>query len=191
MNRRTRARFVRSTAAAILAAAVIPLSALAQDSPRADRSDERRAELGLTPEQTKALADLRQARGDERQAFRAEMDRIRGEMRELARDPEANRSRIEALIDKRAGLRAEREKSALRSRADWRKIFTPEQLAKMRSWRHRLAIRPGRIGRSSRAIGRLEARRPGLFRGPGSGAGRLARMRDLRCRQLLRRWRER
>ncbi len=94
---------------------------------------------------------------NERRAFREEMGRLRGEMRALAGDPKANQAKIDKLIDQRARLRAEREKSVLRARAQRDEIFTPGQREKIR------AFRSGRQGRMGLAgPGRMA--RPGALR---------------------------
>ena len=183
----------RCAAAAFLAVALIPLTVAAQDDPQADRPARARierprplADLGLTAEQEKALEAYRKARLDESRAFRDEMAEIRGEMGDLLQDPEANRAKIEDLIDKRAGLMAQREKSALRNRAEWDKIFTPEQREKLRTLRSRAGGRTGLAGRRMMAPGDLDRGwAPGLRPNPR----RMARYRALRHRMPLRWWR--
>lgn len=170
-------------AAAFLAAALFPLFAAAQENGQAASAGQAGTpqigrqglpdSLGLTAAQKKALEELRKSRATERQAFGEEMGKLRAEMRELAKDPQANQARIDALIDKRAALRAGREKSSLRARAERNKIFTPDQLEKLR-----------RIAGRSR-IGRL---RDGRLLGPRAGLRPMARLRALRHR-LMPRWR--
>ncbi|HSA94957.1 MAG TPA: periplasmic heavy metal sensor [Acidobacteriota bacterium] len=178
---------VGAAALAFLAAVVIPAVAAAQEGQTPPPAKERparmlaREALGLTPEQEKALTEFRKTRERERIAFRDEMARIRSERRELVRDPRANQAKLEALIDRAAKLRAEREKAGLRSRIERDKIFTPEQLEKMKAFRERLGDRAGR----------LAFRRPGRLLGPGFRGERLARLRALRHRPLIRRWRDR
>ena len=189
---------VGAAAAALLAVWLSPALAAAQETqagPQANRERPGRTlareALDLTAEQAKALRDLRGARAEERKAFRDEMARLRTEMRELAKDPQANRAKLGALIDRTAKLRAEREKAAFRGRIEWDKILTPEQREKMRSFRERLANRPGRLGRGALAAGRLGLGRPDRSLGRGFRSERLARLRALRQRQLFRRWRSR
>lgn len=185
--------------AALLAftvALVFPALAAAQDPRHAPpRRDERparmmaREAIDLTPEQEKALADFRKARADEAKAFRDQMEKLGAERRELAKDPEANRAKLDALIDKTWKMRAEREKAAVRNRLEMDKIFTPEQREKMRAFRQRLADRPGLARRMPMGPGRMGMRAPGRFMGPGFGDPRLHRMRVLRGRFLHRPWR--
>ena len=184
MKEKTRRTSVLIAAAAFLAAALFPLAAGAQENGQAAapgrasvEPGRRLADLGLTPEQIKALGDLRGARRAEDRAFREEMAQLRGTMRELAKDPQANLAKIDALIDNRAALRAGREKAVLRAKAERNKIFTPDQLEKLGSLRAR------RIGRG---IGHL---RDGRFAGLRAGARPMARLRALRLRPILRLWR--
>jgi Spy/CpxP family protein refolding chaperone len=188
MRTRTQRMIVGAAALAFLAAWSLPAFAAAQEAQtpppagqeRPGRMLARQA-LGLTPEQEKALTDFRKAREQEGTAFRDEMAKIRAERRELVRDPQANRAKLEALIDRAARLRAEREKAVLRDRIERDKIFTPEQLQKMKALRDRLGERAGRLGFG----------RPGRLAGPGFRGERLARLRGLRHRALMRRWRDR
>ncbi|MBP7706330.1 MAG: periplasmic heavy metal sensor [Candidatus Aminicenantes bacterium] len=181
-----RARTVRATrlaaVLALLAALVLPVLALAQDAPpaRPERPGRllARQALDLTPGQEKALAEFRRARSEERRAFREEMAKVRGEMRGLMADPEANRAKIEGLIDRTARLRAEREKAALGHRAERDRIFTPEQREKLRAFReNREARREFVRGRAMRAPGRArrEAFRDRALRHRPAGPGRWIR----------------
>ena len=188
MRTTSRKTIVRAAALAFLAAWLLPAFAAAQEAqtppPAAQERPARmlaREALGLTPEQEKALTEFRKAREQERTAFRDEMAKIRAERRELVRDPRANQAKLDALIDRAAKVRAEREKAGLRNRIERDKIFTPEQLERMKAFRERLGDRAGR----------LAWRRPGRLLGPGFRAERLARLRALRHRALIRRWRDR
>lgn len=169
-------------AAAILAA-LAPSIVAAQDKtappapaqPRLERGP--RTGLGLSADQVKALEALRKARADERRAFRGEMAKLREEMRQLRRDPRADQARIDALIDKRAGLVAQHEKQVFRARAERGKIFTPEQREKLKALRSRLGDR-----------GRFERGRLGRHWGTRPGQGRLARWGALHRRPFRWRW---
>jgi len=194
MTRKTHRVWARSMATAFLAALLVPALLAAQESTQPGRPGRARmerprplADLGLTPEQTKALEDFRKARRDEGQAFREGMGKLRVEMRELAKDPKANQARIDALIDKMAGLSAERRKAAFRTRAERDKIFTPEQLEKLKTIRSRFAGRERLAGRGAARLGRPGEGRTAWFR---SDMRRLARLRALRHRHLdrWRRW---
>jgi Spy/CpxP family protein refolding chaperone len=166
---------IASATAAVLSLA---LFSVAQDvPPAADRPSTQRArriaDLNLTPDQVKALEAFRQSRMEVRRAFRAEMDKVRGEMRELFADPQANREKIDKLIDRRATLMAEHEKRFLAARTERDKIFTPEQREKLKTLRSRL---PGRAGLAGRA---------GMRRGTRGMAGRAMRARG----RMAARWR--
>ena len=195
MKRTTQRRSVAAAAAVILTAIILPAFVAAQGAQAPAQPANAPAEqsrlsrtLGLTPEQEKALVEFRQARREESRAFRDEMAKVRGEMRELAKDPEANQAKLDALIDKTAKLRAERIKAAFRTRAERDKIFTPEQLAKMKTLRSRMEGRLGRTGRVMRRLDRAGMRGPGRLMGPGPRLGRMARLRALRHSPFFR-WR--
>lgn len=184
MNHETTKIRVRCVAAVFLAAALVPASITAQETPQAGQAAGTRierarplADLGLTAEQKKALEEFREARAEERTVFHENMAKLGDEMRGLAKDPKANQAGIDALIDKAAGLRAEHQKAAFRARAEKDKIFTPEQLEKLKSLRSRFAGRAGLAGRGMMGPGRL-----------GVGPRRMARLCALRYRPFLR-WR--
>jgi len=193
-HRTTTTPIRRTLAAALLTAALLAPLASAQEDPQPAKPGQERLErarplaerLGLTAEQEKALEALRQARGDESRAFRDEMAKIRDEVRALRRDPEANRAKLEALIDRGARLRADRAKSALRARSERTKIFTPEQMEKLKSLRSRALRRDRLAGRGYPGPDRMGAGR-GL--GLRSNPRAMARLRALRYRQILRRHR--
>jgi len=176
--------FIRMTAAVFLAAIVAPAFITAQEAqapPPGGKNPpakmQSREALGLSPEQEKALETFRKARMDENRAFRDEMQKMRGEMRELAKDPKAGEAKINGLIDKTARLRAERAKAAFKHRGEVEKIFTPEQIEKMRAFRGRLMDRPGMAGRGRMGFGRMGFRGPGMgrFMGLGFGMRRMGR----------------
>jgi Spy/CpxP family protein refolding chaperone len=195
MTTRSGKMIVGAAAFAFAAALLIPSLVAAQEAkappPAANERPGRmlaREALDLTPDQEKALAEFRKARTGERRAYRDEMSGTREEIRGLAADPEANRAKIEALIDRASRLRAEHEKAAFRHRADRDKIFTPDQREKMKAFRGSLATRRGFTGRGAVGIGRPGLRGPGRLMGPGFERGGRARPRMLRDRPGLR-WR--
>jgi hypothetical protein len=156
MREKKHGQLIRLTAVVFLAAVLFPAFATPQDTPTAPRAVEKQAargglrgSLGLTPDQEKALQDLRQARMKEREAFRGEMAR----------------------------LRAERNK-----------IFTPEQLEKLKALRSRVAGRAALAGRGTMGGSRLGLRGPGRILRPGPGLRRMARLRFLRQHPFFR-WR--
>ena len=168
-------------AAVALVAALWPFQAGAQaqqapqDKPQVQekahpRRDMVRDLLAISPEQEKKIQEFRQGRQKDGQAFRDEMTKMRGEMWDLMKDTKANVARIDGLIDQRSKLRADREKLAVRTRGEWEKLFTPEQLEKMKKYRGAF------MGRQGLAEGgRFGLGRPGMgrfmgMRGMGMGA---------------------
>jgi len=168
--------------AAAFAAALWPLAARAQeqaapqDKPQAQAParlrDRAREPYNITPEQQKQIREFREARLKERQAFRDEMTKMRTELRGLMKDQKANAAAIDGLIDRMSRHRAERMKAAIRTRGEFEKIFTPEQLEKMKAHRQALLGRAGFFGpRMGRSMGPMGGRgmRPGFRAGFGWG----------------------
>jgi Spy/CpxP family protein refolding chaperone len=181
--------------AIFVAAVLIPLFVAAQEAKTPPpAANERpgmmlaRESLGLTPDQEKALEEFRKARLEESRTFREEITKIHTAMRELAQDPQANQTKIDALIDQAAALRAGKEKAAFRIRAERDKLFTPEQMEKMKAMRERFAGRAGLAGPGRMGIGRMGFRGPGRFGRLGFGRGFMGRFRPLRHRLHWRRW---
>ena len=184
MNKTTFRIAIAATAAVFLAAVFFPAFVTAQETQAPPPAGKKppvkmglRESLGLTAEQEKALGEFRTARRDESRTFRDEMMKLRGEMRELGKDSKANEAKINGLIDQTALLRAERAKAAFKHRGEVEKIFTPEQLEKMKTFRARAMGRPGMAGRGRMEIGRMGFRGPGMgrFMGPGFGMRRMGR----------------
>jgi Spy/CpxP family protein refolding chaperone len=133
--------------------------------------------LNLTPEQKTQLQEFRKARQEERKAFAEQTRKLRADLRELMADPSANEKKIGGLIDEMSRLRATRMKNEIKKSLDMKKIFTPEQLEKLKNLRTRMArrglMRPGR-GMMPRQFMR-RGFRPGWHRGwgwrPGWGLG--------------------
>ena len=177
MKASNKVRFGAGLAAAVLAVVLFPITAKSQDKPappekagaeaRSLRREMARDLFAITPEQEKRLQELRDAQMKDARAFREQMTKMRGEMRDLMKDPQANAAKIDSLIDSRARLRAEREKQALRFRSEREKTFTLEQIEKMKRYRGELRERfgaraawpggPGRLG-----MGRLMGARAAL-----------------------------
>ncbi len=160
-----RTRTVRTIVGAAAAALIFPVLAAAQEAkPVTPARPERparlmaREALGLTPEQEKSLAELRRTRAEERRVFREGMSRIREEMRGIAGDTDADRAKIDGLIDKAARLKAEHQKTAFRSRAERDRIFTPGQREKLKAFREGYAKGRGFRGRGAMGFGRAELR---------------------------------
>ena len=184
--------------AALFLAAVLSASYLAAQDPQAPPPAGKtppakmlpRDALGLTPEQEKALEEFRKTRMEESRAFRDEMSKIREEMRGLAKDPTANEKKINSLIDKRAKLQADRYKAGFKNRAARAKIFTPEQLERMKAFGAGFEGRPGFAGRGRMGMGPMRYPDAGMgrHRGPGYGFRPMYRYRSFR-RCPFYRWR--
>jgi Spy/CpxP family protein refolding chaperone len=193
MTKTTRGTLILLASAAFLAAALIPALASAQAPARPAspaRPEMQRgpwADLGLTPDQVKALEAFRKTQAEARRTFRDQMMKLGDEMRQLRQDPQANQAKIDALIDQRAGLMASHEKAAVRARIDRNKIFTPEQLEKLKAMRSRLGARGG-MGRGRMGGAWMGRGRGGRFFGPRAGFGPMARWRAFRDRAFLRWW---
>jgi len=189
----------------VVAVLALGLSGLAQDKPAAPekpakaqaRPMERMKDaLGITPEQQAKLEAHRKAVGEQQKAFAEQMKKVREEMQALRKDgAKPDPAKQEALIDKMFKLRADQAKTQLRNRIERDKIFTPEQLEKMKTRAGRL-MGPGMMmGRQGLAGG------PGMMRGRLQGLrqgmrGRMMqnrtvlrnRIRNLRNRIQARRW---
>ncbi len=154
------------TSAAVLAAGLLAFAALAaanqdkKDDPGPAPRGEGRWQaafaerLGLTADQEKKLEEFRTARRADAEKFRGEMAKLREERQALMKDPEANAAKLEGLVDRQAGLQAERMKAGLRSRMAWRKILTAEQLEKLKTLRGRLEGRARMMMRRGRFMRR-------------------------------------
>jgi len=197
----------------VIAVLALGLAGLAQEKPVAPdktvrdqiRPMERMKDaLGITPEQQAKLEAHRKAAGEQQKAFAEQMKKVREEMQALRKDGAApDPAKHEALIDKMFKLRADQAKTAIRNQAERDKIFTPEQLEKMKNRRGIMMMAPGlggmqgrqgmagvrgmmmgrRAGMAGRAMGRMMDRNRALLR------NRVDRIRDIR-RRAIRRIRE-
>jgi Spy/CpxP family protein refolding chaperone len=173
MKRTHKNRIGTVLAAVVLVAALWPIAGGAQaqqppqDKPQAQEKfrlrDMARDLYNITPEQEKRIQEFRQAQLKASQAFRVEMSKMRTEMRELGKDSKADPAKIDGLIDSMAKLRADHEKIAFRARGEWEKIFTPEQLQKMKKYHGAFLGRPGFAGGRRPGFGRP---RMGMSMGP-------------------------
>jgi Spy/CpxP family protein refolding chaperone len=115
--------------------------------------------LNLTPEQKTKLDEFRKARQEERRAIFDQMRKLRSELRESMKAPQADEKKIDSLIDEMSNLRATQLKNSLQSAREMKTIFTPEQLQKMKKFRSRI------MDRRIRGMGRFMGR--GGFYGHG------------------------
>ncbi|MDD8026700.1 MAG: Spy/CpxP family protein refolding chaperone [Acidobacteriota bacterium] len=136
--------------------AVLGLNVIAQEKPAAPAQpaapvvQARRAPvqeaLNLTPEQKAKLEEFRKARQAEMQAFAERMGKLRQEMQALRQDGKADLTKMNGLIDEMYKLQAERAKAGFKNAQEREKIFTPEQLEKMKTFRRgagRMGMGPG------------------------------------------------
>jgi Spy/CpxP family protein refolding chaperone len=153
--------------------------------------------LNLTPEQEAKLKDFQKARQEEQKAFREQMQKLRGELSPLLRDPKADEKKINGLIDQITKLNADRMKKAIANRNPLQKILTQEQLDKLKNMPGRFIglgrgfdFGPG-LGLGARPMGPGRFMRPGLgFMAPqrfrGQGMMNFPRGRVLMRRMFLR-----
>jgi Spy/CpxP family protein refolding chaperone len=97
--------------------------------------------LNLTPEQEAKFEEFRKVHQEEREAFQDQMRKMRLELRDLIKDPKADRNRIDGLIDEMSRLRADHLKARIHHRDEIRKVLTPEQLEKLEKFKSRIQDR--------------------------------------------------
>ncbi len=166
-------RMVIGSIAVIFLFALLSPVLYSQPDQRAPLREDR---LNLTPEQKTKLEEFRKARQEENEAFFEQMRKMRTDLREMMKDPQANEKKIDGLIDEMSKLRADRMKRSLRNSQEMKKIFTPEQLEKMKDMRMRMGRRAMRFGafqgpRGMRRMGPGRGMRPGRFFRRGMGPG--------------------
>ena len=124
--------------------------------------------LNLSPEQEAKLNDVLKARVEDRKASQEQIKKTRSELTPLLKDPKTDQNKINSLIDQIAKMRADQTKKALASRRDMEKIFTSEQLDKLKQSRGQL-MRRGLL--SDFFMGRERFMQRGRFIGPGMRPG--------------------
>jgi Spy/CpxP family protein refolding chaperone len=131
--------------------------------------------LDLTPDQEAKLKEHREARMKDEKAFREQLKKLNGQLRETMKDPKADPKKVDALIDEVSKLKADRMKSGLRHRKELETIFTPEQLAKIKDYKEAFGDRTPLMGRGG--LGRRGAQgfRLPPFRGGARGQGIMRR----------------
>jgi Spy/CpxP family protein refolding chaperone len=133
-------RWYSKLALVLFVFALIPLLGYSQPQDRPGRFEQF---LELTPEQKAKLEEFRKSGAEERQAHFEKMRKLREDMREAMKDPEANEGKINGLIDEMSKLRADEMKRGLARTREMKKIFTPEQQEKLAKMRDRMADRRG------------------------------------------------
>jgi Spy/CpxP family protein refolding chaperone len=91
--------------------------------------------LDLTPEQQAKLKDMRKAHEESMKGLREQQMKMGQEMKNLLADPKADQKKVDGLIDEMAKLQATRMKANIRFRQDMEKVFTPQQLEKIKKAR--------------------------------------------------------
>ncbi len=123
-------------------------------------------QLGLSLKQVQALRDLRAAFEKEAIQRGAEIRVAEVELREALEQDKVDLGRVEALVRKTAGLRAELRLARIRTLEKGKGALTPEQLAKFREAGHQMA-RGGMGGPGGMGGGMIG---PGMM-GPGGPGG--------------------
>ncbi|MBI5709191.1 MAG: periplasmic heavy metal sensor [Candidatus Eisenbacteria bacterium] len=91
--------------------------------------------LDLSPEQREKVADIREREQRKAIGIRAELATAMLDMRKLMREEHPDGRRIDAQIDRIAGLKAGLRKAQVAAMLEMRSLLTPEQLRKWRGMR--------------------------------------------------------
>jgi Spy/CpxP family protein refolding chaperone len=174
---------------ALVVLAAFSLSAFAQDktAPLPDKKENPGArgplarikeDLQLTPDQEAKLKEFQKVRQAEGQAFAEQMKKVRTDLQTLRKDDKADPSKVNGLIDQMFKLQADRAKAQFKNRKDMEKIFTPDQLQKMKNGREQFlggdrmgGFMPGRMGMRM-GMGARMGMGMGTRMGMGMGMGR-------------------
>jgi Spy/CpxP family protein refolding chaperone len=125
---------VFSVIVGFLLLALWPLAAQEEPGPApgVGPAPERFKWLDLTPEQQTKLKDMRKSHEEAMKGLREQQMKMGEEMKKLLADPNADQKKVDSLIDEMAKLQATRMKSNIRFRQDMGKVFTPQQLEKLK-----------------------------------------------------------
>jgi Spy/CpxP family protein refolding chaperone len=123
--------------------------------------------LQLTPEQEAKLKEFQKARQTENQAFGDQMKKLREDMQALRQADKPDSAKMNGLIDQIFKLQAERAKAGIKNAQEREKIFTPEQLEKMKNGRMgmrgpSMGMAPGMGMRSGMMMRGRMGMRPGM-----------------------------
>jgi Spy/CpxP family protein refolding chaperone len=91
--------------------------------------------LNLTPDQESKLKEFQKARQDEQQAFGDQMKKLRDELAPLMKDSKSDTNKVNGLIDQISKLQADRMKKGVLNERNLEKVFTPDQLEKLKNTR--------------------------------------------------------
>jgi len=188
------------TIIAMLAVAAFGLSLFAQEKPappaKSGQPDVQapparvKDALNITPEQEIKIKEFNKNRAEAGKAFAEQMKKVRQDMQALRKDGQADPAKLNELIDQSFKLRAEQAKAGFKNAEVWKKIFTQEQLDKMknvRSRQGRMGLMGGGMGQDQmmRGQGRMMRGRGQMMRGRGMmmrGQGRMMRGRGMTMR---------
>jgi hypothetical protein len=179
------------TIIAMLAVAAFGLSLFAQEKPappaKPGQPDVQaplarvKDALNITPEQEIKIKEFNKNRAEAGKAFAEQMKKVRQDMQALRKDGQADPAKLNDLIDQSFKLRADQAKAGFKNAEVWKKIFTQEQLDKMknvRSRQGRMGLMGGGMsqgqmmrghGRMMRGQGRMMRDRGMTMRGRGMG----------------------
>jgi Spy/CpxP family protein refolding chaperone len=138
-----------------------------------------KAWLNLTPEQVTKLQDFRKANQEGQKAFQDQMKKLRDELGPLMKDSKSDQNKINGLIDQVAKLSADRIKRGYQNARNLEKIFTPDQLDKLKRvggvlQGFGMGLRQG-LGMRGAGQGRGFGQGPGMRGGMGrQGMGQMA-----------------
>jgi Spy/CpxP family protein refolding chaperone len=93
--------------------------------------------LGLSPEQKEKMKELRSRYKDETRDLRYDLAAKRLEMRKLFTDPKSEEAALLAKQKELNALRQQMTEKRSQQKMEWRKILTPEQIAKLDRIPHR------------------------------------------------------
>lgn len=143
--------------------------------------------INLTPDQEAKLKEFQKARQDEQKAFGDQMKKLREELAPLMKDSKSDTNKVNGLIDQVTKLQADRMKKGVLNERNLEKIFTPDQLEKLKNARTGLrglgmglrmglgmrgaGMEPGAMGRMGRGQMGMGQMGPGMRGGMGFGRG--------------------
>jgi Spy/CpxP family protein refolding chaperone len=90
------------------------------------------AKLDLSARQKEQIQGIRQEQQRRMIQMRADIQKASLDLREMMRSENPNRSRIDAAIDRLAGLRADAHKARVATHLEVRSVLTEEQRRKLR-----------------------------------------------------------
>jgi Spy/CpxP family protein refolding chaperone len=156
----------------------------------------RQAGLNLTDAQREQIRTLRDAQRNDDRALREKMRAAREQLRQTMRADVPDEAAVRAAAGAVAALQADQAALRARSRAQFMKVLTPDQQARMKEARARAAQRVQRAQRAQRVqrqmrLNRMMRQGQGPGRGMGPAGAPMGRpMTNPRLRQqMLRQWR--